>query len=253
MTCELNGIRAMLCCPTYGPVEPVIQKALRVAMMSASNHGLWWAGDISPDHIDFGSGRNQAAQAAFDFPDSTDGIVWVDSDILLEPSHIWRLVGTAKEREIDFLAGVYHKKGEPYDPVIYWYEPDLDAYFPIERYEPGFVTPIGAAGFGMMWTSTKTIQAIANNKSHFEEVGRWFPDTRHMPKNWRSPDGRPPLGEDFNFCDKARMAGIQLYLDTGIMPTHCGNFLGYNRDMYLKWLKENGGHYIPPDKEGWRG
>ncbi len=250
---EINGVRAMLCCPTYGPVEPLIQKSLRVAMMTASNHGLKWAGDVSPDHMAFGTARNQAAQAAFDFPDTTDGIIWVDSDIDLKPDHIWRLVGTATELGIDFLCGVYHKKGEPYDPVIYWYEQDLDAYYPIENYSPDFVTKISACGFGIVWTSTKCIQTIANNNEHFDEDGKWFPDTRHMPKKWKSWDGRPGLGEDFNFCDKARLSGVQLYVDTGIAPTHCGNYVGYNKDMYDKWLADNGGHLKFGNREGWRG
>lgn len=253
MADELKGISAMLACPTYGPVDPFCQKMLRVAMMSAGNRGLRWAGDVSADKQDFSTARNMAAQTLFDFPDSADGIVWVDSDIVLEQDSIIKLVGTAKRNNIDFLCGVYYKKGEPYDPVVYWYDPELDVYLGIENFALDMVVPISACGFGFVWTSTKTIQAIADNKAYFDEHGKWFPDTRHLPKGSRTPDGRHPFGEDFNFCDKARMAGIQLHMDTGLQLGHKGDGTVFDRAKYLQWLADNGGHLKPLDKERWRG
>jgi len=254
---ELKGMRAMLATPTYGPVDPFCQKALRVAMMTASNHGLWWAGDVSADKSDFGTARNQAAQACYDHPADTDGILWIDSDIVCEPDTILKLLGDARRNNVEFLSGVYHKKAPPYEPVIYWYNKDLDAYYLIENYEGNFVSPAGpdggACGFGLVWTATSVIQAIKHNEAHWDEWGKWFPDTRHMPKGWRSHDGRPGLGEDFNFCDKARMAGVRLHIDTGCSVGHRGDGTVYDKAMYQKWLDEHGGHFKPPDPEAWRG
>lgn len=250
---ELKGLRAMLSSPTYGPVDPFCQKTLRAAMMSASNHGLWWAGDISPDKQGFGTARNMSAQSLADHPDDADGILWVDSDIVLGNDSILKLLGSVRRTGYDFMCGVYHKKGEPFDPVIYWYDPDLDAYLSVENYNPGFITPIGACGFGLVWTGVRVIQAVAANAAHFDNEGKWFPDTRYLPKGSKAPDGRPPFGEDFNFCDKARMAGCQLYVDTGVLVGHKGDGTIFDRNHYLKWLAENGGHYKPPDLEAWRG
>ena len=196
---ELKGLRAMLASPTYGPVDPFCQKTLRTAMMSASNHGLFWAGDVSPDKQGFGTARNMAAQSLVDHPDDADGIVWVDSDIVLENDSLLKLLGTVRRTGYDFVCGIYHKKGAPYDPVIYWYEPDLDSYCSVESFNPGFVTEIGACGFGFVWTGIKVLLAIQANKKHFDNEGKWFPDTRYLPKESKAPDGRPPFGEDFNF------------------------------------------------------
>ena len=250
---ELDGVTAMMAIPTYEPVHPQCAKMVRIAMMGASNHGIRWAGDSSAHKMDFATTRNMAATSLYDHPESADGIIWIDSDILVQPDSIIKLIGDAKYNGFDFLCGVYHKKGEPYDPVIYGYDEDLDGYTGVENYSLDVITKIGACGFGFVWTSTECIMAIANNKKHWDDHGKWFPDTRHNAKGWRSFDGRPPMGEDFNFCDKARLAGVQLYVDTGIQLGHKGDGTVFDRAKYLQWLADNGGHLKPLEEERWRG
>jgi hypothetical protein len=257
---ELEGLTASLASPAYGPIDPDCQKSLRVAMMSASNHGLHWAGDISTNKQKFSSARNMAAQEVFDNPSATDGIVWVDSDQMLEADSILRLLSDMRANKLDFVCGIYHKKAEPFDPTIYYYLEDLDKYTVIENYsvDPPFCAPIGACGFGMVWTSTKLIQTIAAMPCFDAESGRWFPDTRDMPEDWVGPDGRPGFGEDFSFCDKARRAGFQLYVDTGVCVGHKGDGTIFDRRCYLQWLEAHGGHLhdgvpLSPVTKGERG
>ena len=252
---ELDGMSAILASPSYGPVDPACQKALRIAMMTAGNHGLQWGGDVSTDKEKFADGRNRSARYLFENPETADGIMWVDSDIIPEPVSILRLIYNGRRMGCEFIAGIYHKKGEPFEPVIYHYDRDSDKYLVIEDYHPehNTVVPIEACGFGFCWTSAKCIQAIAALKDFDKESGMWFPDTRNMPPDWRGPDGRPGFGEDFSFCDKARRAGVQLYVDVACVVGHKGDGSIYNRDTYLSWLKTNGGRLKFPDKERWRG
>lgn len=252
---ELDGLRAMLVSPTYGPPPTSCSKSLRVSMMTASNHGIYWTGDASPDKQGWSSARNMAAQTGVDNSDSTDGIVWVDSDIVLEADSVLKMLVNVLKHRLDFVTGVYHKKAPPYEPVIFGYEDDVDSYLTVEQYpvDPPQLLAIGACGFGFVWTSTKLLKAISEMKDFNPDVGMWFPDTRDMPVGWRGPDGRPGMGEDFSFCDKARRAGYQLYVDTGCLVEHMGDGTAFGRAMYLKWLEENGGHFKPPDRKAWRG
>jgi hypothetical protein len=212
-------------------------------MMTASNHGLRWEGDVSDDHATFSAARNRAAQSLYDDPDSADGIMWVDSDILPPPLSIARLLLAVRAYDCEFITGIYHKKAPPYEPVIYQYMPEGDTYNVICEYfsDPGICSPLGACGFGFCWTSTKCIQQIAAMKGFDKDTGKWFPDTRDMPKNWRDADGRPPYGEDFNFCDKARRAGVQLYVDTGCLVDHMGGGTVFGSDTYKQYVKSVGG------------
>ena len=249
---ELEGLTAMMAMPSYEHIHPGIAKCVRVAMMTASNHGLRWAGDVSAHKLDFGTTRNMAAQSLFDHPKDADGIIWVDTDILLEPDSILKLLGDVRSYDLDFLCGVYHKKGEPYDAVFYGYDEVVDSYRGVESYGLNLLLRVYACGFGFVWTSFHTIDAMFQNKAHWDDSGKWFPDTRHMPQGWRSWDGRPPMGEDFNFCDKARMAGIKLYVDTGIQLGHMGDGTIFNRNKYLDYLEKNGGKLPKLDKDRWR-
>lgn len=216
---ELEGITAILAVPTYGPVDPKYSIAVRAAMMSASNRGLRWSGDASPDRMDFATARNTVAQQAMDA--DADGVIWVDSDIEPEPLSIARLVNSAKD--LDFVTGVYHKRGWPHEPVMYHYNPDLKRFFVIEGYPENSFLKIGGCGFGFVWTSTKMIRAIAEHKDFSKKRG-WFPDDRHSGG----------FGEDMSFCYAANNAGFNLFVDTGIQVGHDGIW----RKDYLKAWEE---------------
>ena len=235
---ELKGLKALLVCPSYGPIDPLCQKQLRAAMMSASNHGLYWSGDASCDHQKFSDSRNNSAAVLSENPDYADGIMWVDSDILLKPDSILKLLVGMRRMEVDFVTGVYHKKAPPYEPVMFCWEDDLKRYLLVDNYTPGeYLQPIGSCGFGFVWTSGKVIQTIAKMDDFEPKAGRWFPDTRDLPKG---------MGEDFNFCDKARRAGIQLHVHLGCLVEHMGDGTVFGREDYIRWLAANGGHYKQP-------
>lgn len=209
----IKRMKVVLACPTYGPVDPVCTKMLRVSIMNAASRGVHWDGDASPDRVGYSTARNQVAQVAVE-NEHLDGIVWVDSDILLRPESITRLLLTARHNNLEFLSGVYHQRQPPYLPVIYKKNELPDAgntFVHCLDYPKNVIVNIEGCGFGFVYTSRKTIVSIANHPSFDIQLG-WFPDTR---------DQRDGLGEDLAFCLKARAAGITLFIDTGIQVGHC--------------------------------
>ena len=208
----LAGMKAVLVSPTYGGVDPSCARSLRIAVMGASSHGLHWAGDASPDRLAYGYARNAAASYIRKNPDAADGIMWVDSDIMLNNDSIIRLLTTVKIHNLDFVSGVYHTRKPPYLPVIYHWDERVGKYLQAVNYPKEQILSLDACGFGFVWTSTKMINAIAD-APWFSETEGWFPDRRDTGG----------FGEDISFCDAAKKAGFQLYLDTGVQVGHSGD------------------------------
>jgi GT2 family glycosyltransferase len=203
---------AVLVSPTYWAVDALCARSLRVAIMSASSHGLTWAGDASQDRLGYAFTRNLSASILRKDPDAADGIMWVDSDIMVPPNMIIRLLNTARVNKLDFLTGVYHSRKPPNLPIAYHWHPKIGMYLQILTYPKDTVLSLDACGFGFVWTSSKLINAIADH-ANFSPKSGWFPDLRDSGG----------FGEDISFCDQARKAGFQLYMDTGVQVGHLGD------------------------------
>lgn len=205
----LAGLNVLFASPTYGGIDPLCAKSMRVAIMSAASKGLHWAGDVSPDRQSYALARNAVAQIARAQSAHIDGVMWVDSDIVVPPDAIVRLLTTARVNNLDFVTGTYHARKTPFLPVIYHWSDVHGKYLQCVTYPKDKVLTLDACGFGFVYTSTKVINAIADHPDFDPKVG-WFPDRRDAGG----------FGEDISFCDAAKKAGIQLWLDTGVQVGH---------------------------------
>ena len=204
---ELEGMKAILVTPTYGNVDPLCAKDLRVAMMTASNHGLEWAGDASPDRVGFSAARNEGANLTWLLgKGNLDGAMWVDSDIRMKPDDILRLLDSVRKYDAEFVTGVYHLRGALYHPVFYNFSKSKQKFQPYTDYPPAAFYPVEGCGFGFVWTSWALLDKIRNSGEFKTEEG-WFPDKRDMD------DG---FGEDLEFCKRAMDVGVQLYVNTSV-------------------------------------
>jgi glycosyltransferase involved in cell wall biosynthesis len=216
---------------TYGPRDEVPGKSLRLAIMHASNNNIKWISDVSQKDMNFSCGRNTACELTLNSVDAgeeVDYIVWVDSDIVLEPGTLTRLIWTAAGRGLDFVTGIYHQKSDEAKPVIYdcqkkWW-PLSTRFQSCVNYPENTIAPMGGCGFGIVVTSVKMIQEMRKSR-HWSEIGKWFPDTR---------DVKGGAGEDLNFCKLAIWCGYQLYVHTGIQVGHQGKGRIYTREDFQK-------------------
>lgn len=199
--------------PTYGPVDQFCVSAAEFAIMQAANSGFTWAGVISPDRMTYSDARNMVAEWVWQNPKKTDGVVWVDSDILPEPDSISRLLSLAQHFNYDVVSGLYYQRRPPHEPVVFQYNPDKHIFKRAQTVLKGKVYRVDGIGFGFCYTSTKAIQAIREAKSFDSEHGEWFPDRRQV-------DG---FGEDLGFCYLAREAGVPIYIDTTNEVDHMGD------------------------------
>jgi hypothetical protein len=203
--------RLLLAVPSYGHLDPTIEKDLRVAIMVAARHGVEWVGDASPDRMAYSTARNLVAQACIDTPDC-DGVMWIDADVKVPASAIWKLMLDAEAHNAEFVTGIYYQREGACFPLIAQYNPEKHRFSYYTEWQDDVMAPADGCGFGFCYTAKTVLQKIAALPG-FNERERWFPDTR---------DVEGGLGEDFNFCVKARQAGVQLWVTTAVQLGHGG-------------------------------
>lgn len=194
----------VLASPTYGPVDPRHAKMLRVAVMHAAGNGVRWVGDVSPDRIGWSAARNVAAKAALEA--GADGIVWCDSDMIIPPNGITRLVSYDR----DFTSGVYFQRKPPHHPLIATFDPHLDSYRWMTQWPQNVFFPADGIGFGFCYTSTRMLRQMLDEIPEVKKNG-WFDDKYSK------------FSEDLTFCHYARKIGCPPYVDTGLLLGHLGD------------------------------
>lgn len=236
----LDGMKAILVCPTYGPVDPVCAKDLRVSTMVAANKGLSWAGDASADRMGYSLTRNSSTQVLFQQGKDADGIMWVDSDIRCEPNSILALLATAREYDLDFTTGIYHQRAGRHLPVIYEFDEEAQKFRQYQGYPENSLVPVDGCGFGFVWTSRRLVEAIADDPEFNAEEG-WFPDKRDAGG----------YGEDLSFCFQARRAGFRLQANTSVLVGHlAAQYVVTRQDFLNKFVsKEELGEVVLKEKE----
>jgi hypothetical protein len=243
---ELEGMRAILASPSYGPVDPECAKDLRIAIMTTANHGLEWVADASPDKMMYSAARNHVTQGLWTAgPEFADGIVWVDSDIRQGAGDLLALLASARKYDADFVTGVYHQREGMHKPVFYHWHKGRQRFTPFKDYPEGVFAPIEGCGFGFVWTGWKVIEAIAKHPK-FDRTEGWFPDKRDAGG----------FGEDLSFCYQAMCADVQLWINTAVQVGHLSDpRVIYRTDWQDKRSKaeEDGTADVKPVRQKWGG
>lgn len=147
--------------------------------------------------------RNLLTQRALN--DGCDYIMFIDADMILPPNAIDNLI----DMNLPIASGLYFQKGKPYLPVarLKRNEDDEDHRF-LEDFEFGKIIKVAGAGFGCVLIKANVFREIEYP---------WF------KFDWKEIRGKlEQIGEDLYFCDKAKDAGYDTYLNTGIVCSHFG-------------------------------
>lgn len=144
--------------------------------------------------------RNKLAEIACNR--GFDKVLWVDSDMVIEPDTLERLLA---DGEYDYLSGVYPTRVEPIRPVVYEeFEPGKDAV-PFDII-PNEIFEIAGSGLGITLMNTKLIYDVvtAFDRPFSPILG---------------------LGEDLSFCYKVSQLGKKMYCDGRIRAGHVGTYV----------------------------
>jgi len=137
-------------------------------------------------------------------------ILFLDSDTIPPPGALGKLLQAKK----DIIGGVYRFRVPPYRVLAFWYA--VNRYLPLSDLFENKIMPVEAVGMG----------CTLINMSVFEKLERPYFYNGYVDFN--SPyakddsafDGKRYIGEDVYFCEKAAMAGFEIFLHTGVQSDH---------------------------------
>jgi GT2 family glycosyltransferase len=170
--------------------------------------GEWihWAHNTKSGQI---IARNALAQGMMG-----DWLLMLDSDHDFEPDLLYRLLSAFTARDMDVLGGFYQFKEFPHQPMAWLYLPDKGGYCQVaspsdaegktttwDRTAPNML--MGVIGGGCMLISRRAIEMLVTK----------FGDAPFNPIGIYGTD-------DFDFCERCRLAGIQVWWSTRIECPH---------------------------------
>ena len=148
-----------------------------------------------------------------------DWIFWLDSDMVIEPDTLLKLIETAEQGH-DYVTALTFTRKFPCQPTIcselHWSIAG-DHYYHgctyYTDYPKDAVFPIAAAGCACLLMKT--------------DLGK-----RVIDKYGIAPfDRLPCIGEDYSFCWRLNQLGIEMMCDSRVKPGHVGELI-YNEAIY---------------------
>jgi len=204
--------------PTYGlgVHADIYHNHLGMVMIYACKYGIKFGGcSVTKNQLVWAARNNLVESVLGDSPEDDDYIFWVDSDILLEPDTLPRLLDNKK----DIITGVYYQKAPPYWPLIM-------LKLPFEKREgmhqflydyPRGTYKVDAIGFG----------CVIAKVSIFKKIEKpWF-------------DWKVESGEDIGFCVQAKKHNFEIWADTNAVVSHIGELNIISEKTFTEYRKNN--------------
>lgn len=162
--------------------------------------------------------RNTLAQQAIE--NKFDRVLWLDSDILFEPS---LMIDLSKHLDngLEFVSGLYFKRKYPTEPVVFQTITQtqegkelITHAITYKDYPKNQLFEVDATGFGGVMMTVDLIKRVKDKYG--------LPFSPHLG-----------LGEDMSFCWRAKQIGAKLYCDSSIKLKHIGS-IAYTESTYLE-------------------
>ena len=199
--------KVMICVPTMDKVDASFFASVLGLRYDGAHRYAW---NVKSNSMIYDA-RNAFALEAIN--GKYDYLVFLDSDIVMEPDTVIRLVEDIDDSGADLVTGIYFKRRLPTAPVIYrhidWYEDEvLGAQESAETYEDyprdGGLFPVEGCGMGCCVIRVSVIPELVT-------AFRMAPFT---------PQHR--LSEDLSFCWRMKVLGKKMLCNPGILPGHVG-------------------------------
>ena len=211
---------ALIITPHYGPIDTEHDQCVR-RTMKANGFQLLRAGGSAIDQV-----RTSMACLALENSDA-DVFLWIDSDIVFDPSDAASIVEQA--RDLKLVCGAYSEK-KPGGAMCFQASDATPKTLHFSK-ELGSTVGIYGAGFGF----------VATHRCVFERLREILPAATLGCGGQNTAPYFMPLirnggyaGEDFSFFIRARDAGFPLYLDTRVRLGHKGAYTYRIEDTFYK-------------------
>lgn len=142
-----------------------------------------------------------------------DWLLFIDDDMVWQPSDIARIVARREEYDCDVLGGLCHQRGAPYQATIYMREQEHSgSYTFIEKWDDDEIIECDATGMAF---------CIIHRRVFDRMLGKPLPSYEERDKKEEPPFftwGK--FGEDLSFCQMAKETGSRIWVDTSIKIGH---------------------------------
>lgn len=167
--------------------------------------------------------RNEAVQRM-----KGDWLLFIDDDMVWDPSAVQRLIEARDENDLDMLGALCFRRSEPYQPTLYMREQATSgSYNYLEDWHDDLVE-VDATGMAFIVIHKRVFERIAGSPMPpYEER------LRIGPTNFFRWEGQ--LGEDLRFCQDAKATGSRIFVDTRVKVGHVADVVVDRRD-FLKEL-----------------
>lgn len=152
-----------------------------------------------------------------------DYILWIDSDIIFPKFGIDKLIDTMNQTNADIVSGLYFSKRKPHVPMIMKFNSD-GTHSIVREVDFNRIIKIDAYGLGFCLVKIKIFKELTYP---------WF-QFRWKEKKENNKIIKYQTGEDLNFFDKVKKKGYSVYLNTGIICSHCSIPLEAYHYLYYK-------------------
>jgi len=250
-------------CPTYRAPEPQMQDSLgqMVQYTRQKDFAVVYSGPPCSASVVHWS-RNWMIAEQLKSGKPWTHILFIDDDIVIEPDTLERLLIHKK----DIVAGLCTRRCDPPVPNIRYFDKESGIAKQVWEWPQGQLIDGVYAGTGLMLLSQNALEQIGQAyfdclwerdfyglsderinkmrevrmaKFDKEKMAYWF---RFLPNV-----AGDEMGEDMSFCHIAKhYCGLEIYVDTSIMPGHLGSypfsirdFMPY-RDQCVAMSKEQG-------------
>jgi hypothetical protein len=170
--------------------------------------------------------RNEAIQRM-----EGDWLLFIDDDMVWDPTAVGRLVAVQKEYDLDMVGGLCFRRSDPHQPTMYMRQsPNEGSYNYLEKWDNDLVE-VDATGMAFVLIHRRVLERIAGSPlpSLEERSGH--------PPSFFTWGGR--YGEDLAFCQAAKASGSRIWVDTRIKIGHMGEIeIGEREYLYALATRE---------------
>lgn len=151
---------------------------------------------------------NDAAKADPSIPRITH-LLWIDDDMVFKPDALQRLLA----HDLPIVGGLCHNRRAPYMPILLYKSPASGSeanHAYLYRYDyPKGLVEVDATGGAFLLVKMEVFEAI---EQKFATPGE-------------GPFSQRGSGEDVSFCERAKLCGYPIYVDTTVEIGHIGEVI----------------------------
>lgn len=155
-----------------------------------------------------------------------DWILFIDDDMVWQPSAVKELVQTREKYDLDMVGALCFQRGEPHQPTLYYSGgPSANnGYTYLEKWPEDTAVEVDATGMAFLLIHRRVFERMLGEPLPTLEQRKRMPP----PPFFKWGD----FGEDLNFCREAKETGSRIYVDTSIKIGHVGTHVIDEKNFY---------------------